>query len=136
MPRFRTWMRQATIIIAIGFLSSCGFIGKPIGNAVGKVAGVQGISGSQWMNIFEVTSIINTDKTLLDHVISIAYGQDCSTIRYLDGDYYCDRPSPPETPLFCYPSLGDVVCYRDDNPYGEQQEVDWPKTRSGRPNRS
>ena len=132
MPRFGTWRRQAAILTAAAFVSSCGFIGAPIGKLIGKATGVQAISGGQWLYVLEVTSVVNTDKTLLDHVISIAYGQDCSTIRYLDGDYYCDRPPPPETPLFCYPSLGDVVCYREDNPYGPQQEVDWPKTRSGR----
>ena len=136
MPGFGTWMQPVAAVLAAGFLSSCSLIGKPIGNAIDRVTGVQAVSGAEWMYVLEVVSVINTDKTLADHVMSIAYGRDCSTIRYLDGDYYCDRPPPPETPLFCYPSLADVVCYREDNPYGAQQEMDWPKTRSGRSDRT
>ena len=136
MPGFATWMRHAPALAVAGFLSGCTLIGKPVGSVIDQVTGIQAINGAEWLYVLEVTSVINTDKTLFDHVVSIAYGRDCSTIRYLDGDYYCNRPPPPETPLFCYPSLGDVVCYREDNPYGAQQEMDWPKTRSGRPDRT
>lgn len=60
-------------------------------------------------------SVINTQKTIEDHVISLLTGMDCSTIRASHGDHYCLEP-PEATPVvirttYCYKSIANVSCY-------------------------
>jgi len=60
-------------------------------------------------------SVINTQKTVEDHVISMLTGMDCSTIRATKGDHYCLEP-PEATPVYirttyCYKSIAKVSCY-------------------------
>lgn len=67
----------------------------------------------------EMLSVINTDKTLIDHVSSWTSGQDCSTLRAQQGGYYCmehyeNRELMPT--LYCYRSLGSVTCYNQPSP--------------------
>ena len=133
MKAVKAWKKTILCLTTAAALGGCTVVGEPVGEIMDALVDTQAVTGSEWLYVLEVASVINTDKTLFDHVVSLAYGRDCSTIRYMDGDHYCERPPRPETPLYCYPSLGDVVCYREDNPYGAQQEMDWPKTRSGTP---
>ena len=89
------------------------------------------IKGYDWLIALDVVSVINTDRTLTDHAASLFTGRDCSTIRYLDGDHYCDRPPAPQPALYCYRSLGAIVCHSESDPHGDgKQPVDWPPTRS------
>ncbi|PKU23911.1 hypothetical protein [Telmatospirillum siberiense] len=60
-------------------------------------------------------SLINTQKTIEDHVISLITGMDCSTVRASKGDHYCLEP-PQATPVYirtsyCYKSIARVSCY-------------------------
>lgn len=60
-------------------------------------------------------SLMNTQKTIEDHVISAITGMDCSTVRASKGDHYCLEP-PKATPVFirtayCYKSIARVSCY-------------------------
>ncbi len=60
-------------------------------------------------------SLINTQKTLEDHAISLITGMDCSTVRASQGDHYCLEP-PKATPVYirtsyCYKSIAKVSCY-------------------------
>ncbi|RCK27664.1 hypothetical protein [Thalassospira lucentensis] len=95
------------------------------------IAGTSIFTGAEWYLAFDVVSIINTDKTLVDHVVSLSTGQDCSTIRKIDGKSYCKKDPIPEPPLYCYRSLAAVSCYRTPDPYNTgAQTLDWPPTRS------
>jgi len=95
------------------------------------VAGTNLFTGVEWYIALDVVSIINTDKTLVDHVVSLSTGRDCSTIRKIDGKSYCKKDPVPEPPLYCYRTLASVSCYRTPDPYNTgAQTVDWPPTRS------
>ena len=66
-----------------------------------------------------VTSLIYTDKTLLDHGVGVAVGQDCSMLYLEEKDPYCRELAGQEessTMLYCYPTLGQPECYVDPLP--------------------
>jgi hypothetical protein len=60
-------------------------------------------------------TLINTHKTIEDHVISLITGMDCSTVRASQGDHYC-LESPDAVPVYirtsyCYKSIAKVSCF-------------------------
>ncbi len=68
----------------------------------------------------EVLSVINTKKTLGDHVATWITGKDCSTVRaQREGAWCVDCPAPPAPPqqVYCYASLARPSCY--SQPYNE-----------------
>lgn len=68
----------------------------------------------------EVLSVVNTKKTLADHVATWITGRDCSTIRaQREGAWCVDWPAPPAPPqqVYCYASLARPSCYAQ--PYNE-----------------
>jgi len=69
-------------------------------------------------------SVINTGKTMEDHVIGWVTGQDCSLIRASHGYDYCEnnKPGPMVAQAtYCYKSLAKVSCY--DRKLASDQEV-------------
>ncbi|MEO5375423.1 MAG: hypothetical protein H7840_14320 [Alphaproteobacteria bacterium] len=73
----------------------------------------------------EMFTVINTQKTVLDHVASFATGKDCSTLRSQDGGEYCKEvvrllPREQKT-VYCYRSLGGVNCF--DRPLVEVRDT-------------
>ncbi len=59
-------------------------------------------------------SLINTQKTIEDHVISLITGMDCSVVRASQGDHYCVAPDQTTFYLrtsYCYKSIAKVSCY-------------------------
>jgi hypothetical protein len=78
-----------------------------------------------------VASVVTTDKTIPDHVVSLATGHDCSTVRYSTGGYYCTKPLPANTPvetrLYCYRSIGRITCYDKAIPGEEARLVTDPR---------
>lgn len=69
-----------------------------------------------------VASLMATKKTIMDHVVSFATEQDCSTIAFERGEPYCRDPNapPPVEPVYhCYRTLGEVTCYTTPDPYGD-----------------
>lgn len=76
--------------------------------------------------VFEGVSLIGTDKTLVDHAISIGSGKDCSTVRREKGLTYCEEDTPvAQQNLYCYRDLGGVTCYDKPAPNRTtQQRVD------------
>jgi hypothetical protein len=65
--------------------------------------------------LLDAVSVINTQKTIDDHLVSLLTGMDCSTIRAAQGDHYCLEP-PEATPVYirttyCYKSIAKVSCY-------------------------
>ena len=68
-------------------------------------------------------SVIGTDKTIEDHVISLASGKNCSTIRKEKGLTYCDEYETNIKPnIWCYKTLAKVTCYDRPDPYGGRQK--------------
>ncbi|MGE4527820.1 MAG: hypothetical protein AB7D00_05575 [Rhodospirillaceae bacterium] len=77
--------------------------------------------GYQALFAADVATLMVTDKTMVDHIVSYFREEDCSSVRASQGDRYC-RPfqiayTPPPEP-FCYRSLADVSCFASPNPYG------------------
>jgi hypothetical protein len=70
-------------------------------------------------------TVAATDKTPIDHVYSLVSGKDCSFVRKHRGLTYCAEDEIIlETALHCYPTLGEITCYRTADPYpGGQGEV-------------
>ena len=59
-------------------------------------------------------SVINSSKTVEDHVASWITGENCSTLRAYHGYDYCTDDTPPPMQAkttYCYKSLALVSCY-------------------------
>ncbi len=67
--------------------------------------------------VLDAVSVINTHKTLDDHLVSLITGKDCSSVRASMGDYYCiDQPGNVPTIVrtsYCYKTLGTIDCYTE-----------------------
>lgn len=76
-----------------------------------------------------VASFATTDKFLADHAVSYATGEECSALQFEQTGEYCmdpeeialaeaaaeERRLAAESQLFCYRTLGDITCYRDQD---------------------
>ncbi len=61
-----------------------------------------------------MTSMIYTDKTLLDHGVGATLEQDCSLLNIENKEPYCqERAGQDESfvMLYCYRTLGQPECY-------------------------
>ena len=68
-------------------------------------------------NALSTMSVMGTDKTIIDHLVSFQRGKDCSTVRMEQGRTYCREDEPnPQYEGYCYRTLGDVTCYEQPNP--------------------
>lgn len=68
----------------------------------------------------EVLSVINTKKTLGDHIATWVTGKDCSSVRAEREGVWCTDwpgPPPPPTQVYCYASWARPSCYAQ--PYNE-----------------
>jgi hypothetical protein len=67
----------------------------------------------------DAVSVVATDKTIGDHIVSYVSKKDCSTVRTELGMTYCkeDEPKDKSPKIHCYNELGKVTCY-------EQPEID------------
>ena len=73
--------------------------------------------------ILDVATVLGTDKTIPDHVISYYSGKDCSTIRTERGQTYCVEDEPnPEPLVHCYRTLGRASCYTQRDPHHDGQQ--------------
>jgi len=75
----------------------------------------------------DVVSVINTGKTIDDHLIGIATDQDCSTVRASQGGPWCKPiPIPVATvaqTAYCYKSLASVSCYVAPLPFDSARYI-------------
>lgn len=74
----------------------------------------------------EAATLMGSEKTVVDHMVSMASGKDCSTIRKERGLTYCveDMPQVRQN-IYCYRDLGGVTCYDRADPHSNgQQRVD------------
>lgn len=61
--------------------------------------------------------VMGTEKTMADHVISLASGKNCSLVRIEKGLTYCEEDELTPVPnLYCYRELAGVTCYRKPDP--------------------
>jgi len=74
----------------------------------------------------EAVSVMGSDKTVVDHVVSVGSGKDCSTLRKHQGLTYCVEDMPViRQNIYCYRDLGGVTCYDKASPHNtRQQRVD------------
>lgn len=108
-------IRQLAPLAGILLLSGCGWADQESLHSSGNPPGI----GATLMNL-EVLSVINTKKTLTDHVATWITGKDCSTIRaQREGAWCVDWPNPPAPPqqIYCYSSLARPSCYAQ--PYNQ-----------------
>lgn len=66
----------------------------------------------------DFASLNSTDKTLVDHAVSGATGDDCSLISLTQTGTYCpERVRVDRSELYCYRSLADIDCHPVPEPY-------------------
>ncbi len=108
MPTPNAILRTTTVLAALFVLGAC----AAAATAPTMVPQVMGIEGA---------TMIGTGKSITDHIFSFSTGKNCSTLRKNTGRHYCeeDEVTVPEE-VFCYNTLGDVTCYGQPAPHGEQ----------------
>jgi hypothetical protein len=132
MRCFRVPLGVVPVVLPL-LLSGCG---PEIVVRVPNVVVVSGapaplLVGAAVMAATGVASITIFHRTLVDMVVSVATGRDCSVVNLDRGERYC-RPQelPPEPPEFCTRSLGVVDCWANPAKLpGHPREVaDGPRT--------
>lgn len=96
------------LIAATGLLSAC----SPAKNTA--IAMHLPYSPFTALVVADGISVINTGKTVEDHVIGWISGQDCSVRRAMHGEDYCvGKEPPPAVKLvsYCYKTLAKTSCY-------------------------
>jgi len=103
-------MRQFLSLLTVFSLGACG----PLVSA--------SIPGAAQVDIL---TVMGTDKTVVDHVVSLSSGKNCSAIRLEKGLHYCEEDEPQiQQNIYCYNTLGSVTCYSRPDPYqGRQQKL-------------
>jgi len=103
-------MRKLLLLLPLCVLSACG----PLMSA--SVPGLAQV---------DVLTVMGTDKTIVDHVVSLSSGKNCSAVRVEKGQYYCEEDEPRiEQNMNCYNTLGEVTCYtRPDPHHGRYQKI-------------
>ena len=65
------------------------------------------------------TALATTAIDQIDQAISTAARTDCELVRVIQGEDICHAPELAVQPtVYCYRSLGDVVCYDERQPRG------------------
>jgi len=66
----------------------------------------------------ELESLTSTKKSLIDHAVSAARGEDCSIVQLEREGYYCEENIVVDrSNLYCTKTLGDVECHNLPDPY-------------------
>lgn len=69
--------------------------------------------------VAESTSMTATKKTVIDHVVSNAVGEDCSLVQLEEKGTYCqEKITVVRPPVYCTKTLAGVDCYDRPDPYG------------------
>ena len=80
--------------------------------------GPMAMSGVPFLGQADALTVVSTDKTIVDHFVSISSGKNCSTIRREQGLHYCEEDEPEVEPrTYCYKTLGRVTCYDRPDPH-------------------
>lgn len=132
--------RPIFMFSALFLLSACGVTRNVAQHGVDEVHGMDAtthllgspMSTVQTFWVLDGVSVINTQKTIDDHLVSWLSGEDCSTLKALHGEPYC-QPEPASVlkvkrTVYCYKDLAASTCYSQQlsgrQPIGVQvQEV-------------
>ncbi len=103
-------------LVGVLLLSSCMWVDRS-----GLSPGGDPPNLAMTLGNLEVLSVINTKKTLGDHIATWITGKDCSTVRaQREGGNWCtpwpDAPPPPQQ-VYCYATWARPSCY--SQPYNE-----------------
>ena len=80
------------------------------------------MSGAPAVAQFDVFSVVGTDKTIIDHLVSYTSGKDCSFVYVEKGNRYCKEDAPVIKPqVYCYSTLGRATCYETPDPFANGQ---------------
>lgn len=107
--------RLAPLAGILLLLPGCLFVGKE-----GLQLGTAGLGRGALLTNLEVISVINTQKTVGDHIATWVTGKDCSTVRAQREGAWCTDwpgPPPPQQQVYCYASLAKPSCY--SQPYNQ-----------------
>lgn len=108
-------IRRFAPLAGILLLSGCAFFGRD-----GIESEVARVGDANMLLNLEVLSVINTKKTMGDHLATWITGKDCSTIRAQREGVWCvdwPGPPPPRQQVYCYASIARPSCY--SQPYNE-----------------
>jgi len=96
----------------VGGLALCGLA------ACGPVIGA-GVPGAAQI---DALTVVGTDKSIVDHVISYSSGKDCSSVYLEKGNRYCKEDEPVIKPqVYCYRTLASMTCYERPDPFANGQ---------------
>ena len=103
-------MRKYLFLLPVCALGACG----PL-----ITAGTPGLAQVEFL------TVMGTDKTVVDHIVSLSSGKNCSYVRMEKGQYYCEEDEPKvQQNIYCYNTLGRVTCYTRPDPFdGRHQKV-------------
>ena len=80
------------------------------------------ISGAPAVAQYDIFSVVGTDKTIIDHLVSYTSGKDCSFVYVERGNRYCKEDEPViKSQVYCYSTLGRATCYETPDPYANGQ---------------
>lgn len=66
----------------------------------------------------DLVSLTSTKKTIGDHIVSAATGEDCSSVTFTETGRYCpEKVVVDRSRLYCYRTLADVECHHIPDPY-------------------
>lgn len=116
-----------TAVFAAFILGACGRIGLEDATPVGGLEKLTPFAHSyDMLAAADVATLMVTDKTMVDHIVSYFKEEDCSAVRASQGEPYC-RPIRvafiPAPEPFCYRSLASVSCFATPNPYGTDHRM-------------
>lgn len=96
-------------------------LARPAGGGALAMAAALALSACVDAGLLEAGTVVVTDKTTVDHAVSLLSGKDCSTVRLEAGRTYCvEDEVNPAAAQFCYRTLGDVTCYDRPNTYDDR----------------
>ena len=103
-----TWTKRWLVLLLLGFVVACG--------APTIAPGMPGMAQ------IDVLTVVGTDKTIFDHVVSYSSGKDCSYINVEKGNRYCKEDEPVINPqVYCYRTLARATCYEMPDPFANGQ---------------
>jgi len=115
------------VVIRFVFLAMALMLGGCSAASTAQSAAPQGV-------FIEAATVIGTDKTIGDHVISFATNKNCSTVRKHLGKTYCEEDEIGRVDeVYCYRTLAKVTCYAVPAPHGETHRVDHTPPGAGPP---
>jgi hypothetical protein len=72
--------------------------------------------------LLEGATMVGSDKSLADRIVSWSSNKDCSGYRRATGRTYCKEDDIQPTPqVHCYRTIGEVTCYEQPEASGRPE---------------